>query len=299
MEKPDGYGFRVENDNLEPENLLTSEPFARMPYFTTADNCRLYYTFTEPAPDAPTVIFLNGLAQTTTYWHNQARIFTEDCRVLRYDGRAQGRSEVGSEPLTPSLHVDDLRALYDHLGIEVASLVGLSHGAYIAVAFAERHPGNVSRLVVCNLRAGRYGDSAIVARWLQKLHEKGLAAYARDVIQAATGRTFRTTHAHLIDMMAKAVAARNSQAGLTQQLEAMQAYPPAGQITLRKKIPTLIINGGEDEIVPAADAGILARSLRAARATIATAGHSLPVETPDEFNSLVRDFLNSDLKPTT
>lgn len=141
----------------------------------------------------------------------------------------------------------------------------------------------------------RYGDSAIVNRWLQKLTGEGLAAYARDVIRAATGRTFRSEHAHLIEMMAKAVAARNSQAGLIRQLEAMQAYPPADKITPRVKIPTLVINGGEDEIVPAADADILARSLKAATATIKKAGHSLPVEAPEDFNLMVRDFLN----PTT
>jgi len=265
-----------------------------MPYFTTDDNCRLFYSLKEPSPQAPAVIFLNGLAQTTTYWHGQARFFAEDYRVLRYDGRAQGRSEIGAETLTPSRHVSDLSALCDHLGIESANLVGLSHGAYVAVAYTARYPERVDRLMVCNLRAGRYGDSDIVARWLRKLKQEGLAAYARDVIQAATGKTFRNTHAHLIPMMAKAVAARNSQAGLIRQLEAMQAYPPAGQIAPRGKIPTLVINGGEDEIVPAADAGILARSLQAATATIAAAGHSLPVEASEDFNQLVRDFLNPD-----
>jgi len=263
-----------------------------MPYFATEDNCRIYYTLTEPSPDTPAVIFLNGLAQTTTYWHNQARFFAEDYRVLRYDGRAQGRSEIGGEALTPSQHVADLRALYDHLGIESASLVGLSHGAYVAAAYSARYPERVDRLVVCNLRAGRYGGSETVARWLRKLKEEGLASYARDIIQTATGKTFRQTHAHLIPMMAAAVAARNSLSGLTRQLEAMQAYPPAGRIALRVKIPTLVINGGEDEIVPAQDAGILARSLYAATATIEMAGHSLPVETPEEFNFLIRGFLN-------
>jgi len=60
----------------------------------------------------------------------------------------------------------------------------------------------------------------------------------------------------------------------------------------RANIPTLVINGGEDEIVPAQDAAILAHRLHAATATIETAGHSLPVEASEEFNSLVRDFLN-------
>lgn len=263
-----------------------------MPFFITADNCRLYYTFADPGPDLPVIVFLNGLAQTTTYWHGQAKFFSEDFRVLRYDGRAQGRSDVGTEPLAPARHVTDLLQLYGHLGIDSASLVGLSHGAYVAVSLAAAYPERVNKLVVCNLRAGRYGDSAIVSRWLQKLSGEGLEAYTQDVIAAATGRTFRDEHTHLIPMMAKAVAARNSQAGLTRQLEAMQSYPPAAEIAAGVKVPALVISGGEDEIVPAEDAVTLTVRMHADSVRIEKAGHSLPVEAPERFNSFVLDFLN-------
>jgi 3-oxoadipate enol-lactonase len=263
-----------------------------MPIFTTPDNCRLFYTFSEPDPNLPVIAFLNGLAQTTTYWHAQAKFFADDYRVLRYDGRAQGSSDIGGAPLSPARHVADLLALFDHLGIDSASLVGLSHGAYIATAFAARHPERVNKLVACNLRASRYGDSDIVARWLRKLTGVGLEAYAQDVITAATGQTFRAGHAHLIPMMAKAVAARNSQTGLALQLEAMQAYPPASGIAMEVNVPALVISGGEDEIVPAEDAVTLADCMHADSARIQKAGHSLPVEAPERFNALVRDFLN-------
>jgi len=263
-----------------------------MPYFVTNDDCRLYYTFSEPDPDLPVLAFLNGLAQTTTYWHGQTKFFSEDYRVLRYDGRAQGSSGSGTAPLTPARHVADLLALFDHLGIDSASLAGLSHGAYIAMAFTAQHPERVNKLVVCNLRAGRYGDSDIVARWLRKLTVGGLEAYALDVITAATGQSFRAGHARLIPMMAKAVAARNSQAGLASQLEAMLAYPPASSLAKKVNVPALVISGGEDTIIPAGDAVILADRLNASSQKIQKARHSLPVEAPERFNSLVRNFLN-------
>jgi len=263
-----------------------------MPYFTTTDNCRIYYVFDEPAPTWPVIVFLNGLAQTTTYWHGQVKFFADRYRTLRYDGRAQGNSTAGTEPLSPTRHTADLAALFEHLGIGSASLVGLSHGAYVALAFAARHPERVDKLVVCSLRAGRYGDSDIVARWLEKLAGEGLDAYARDVIAAATGRTFRARHTRLIPMMADAVTARNSASGLARQLEAMQGYPAAGETASRINVPALILSGGEDEIVPAGDACVLADRMNASSAIIRTAGHSLPVEAPEKFNALVFDFLN-------
>lgn len=263
-----------------------------MPFFTASDGCRLYYTFSEPDPDFPVVVFLNGLAQTTTYWHGQAAFFSDGYRVLRYDARAQGRSETGNGPLSPEKHVADLSALFDHLGIASADLVGLSHGAYVATSYAAKHPDRVNKLIVCSLRAGRYGDSDIVERWARKLAGEGLEAFAVDVITAATGRTFQAKHANLIKMLARAVAARNSAAGLAKQLDAMRVYPPASEPAARVKAPTLVVSGGEDRIVPAGDAFILADRMKAKHQRVPEAGHSLPIEAPDSFNSLVLNFLH-------
>ena len=268
-----------------------------MPFFTTSDGCRLYYTFSDPDPACPVIVFLNGLAQTATYWHGPAVFFSKDYRVLRYDARAQGRSDTGAGPLSPEKHVADLDALFNHLGIPTAVLVGLSHGAYVATSFTARYPGRVSGLVVCSLRAGRYGDSDIVERWLRKLTTEGLESFAMDVITIATGRTFRTKHAGLIKMMARAVAARNSAAGLAKQLDAMRSYPAASEISARIKTPTLVISGGEDRIVPAGDAVILADRINATLRQVPEAGHSLPIEAPDAFNSLLLNFLRQSSGP--
>lgn len=268
-----------------------------MPFFTAGDGCRLYYIFPEHDPDSPVVVFLNGLAQTTTYWHGQAAIFSDGYRVLRYDARAQGRSDTGSLPLSPEKHVADLNALFNHLGIASADLVGLSHGAYVATSYAATHPDRVNKLVVCSLRAGRYGDSDIVERWRCKLTGEGLEAFAVDVITTATGRTFRTKHAKLIKMMAKAVAARNSAAGLAKQLDAMRVYPPASEPAARVKAATLVISGEEDRIVPAGDAFILADRMNATLQRVPEAGHSLPIEAPDSFNSLLFNFLYQSTGP--
>ena len=268
-----------------------------MAFFTTSDGCRLYYTFSEPAPDCPVIVFLNGLAQTATYWHGQAAFFSEGYRVLRYDARTQGKSDTGTGPLSPETHVADLHALFDHLGITAAALVGLSHGAYVAVSFAVKYPDRVSRLVVCSLRAGRYGDSAIARRWLRKLTVEGMDTFAADIITTATGRTFQTKHAKLIKAMAGTVAARNSAAGLAKQLKAMQDYPPASRTSARIKTPALVISGGEDRIVPAEHAFILAGRMRANMKKIPHAGHSLPIEAPDTFNTLLLSFLHQSTEP--
>ncbi len=272
--------------------LLTLNPDRlTMPFFTTSDSCRLYYTFSEPDSEKPVVVFLNGLAQTTTYWHRQAVFFSECFRVLRYDARSQGRSAAGSGPLTPARHVADLHALCGHLGIASTALVGLSHGAYTATAFAASHPERVEKLIVCNLRADRYGDAKTFRRWHQMLTSEGLEAFAADVIATATGHTFQLQHAKLIQMMALALAARNSAAGLAKQLDAMRTYPPAREMATLVKAPVLVLSGEEDRIVPAGDGLILADRMQARLQIIPRAGHSLPIEAPEAFNAAILTFL--------
>src|SRR5206468_3932596 len=74
-------------------------------------------------------------------------------RVIRYDARGFGRSERPDEVFS---HYEDLRGLLDHLGIERASLVGLSLGGRTAIDFALTHPSRVTSLVLVNVGISGY-----------------------------------------------------------------------------------------------------------------------------------------------
>jgi|ERR687887_177780 proline iminopeptidase len=72
-------------------------------------------------------------------------------RLVYYDQRGSGRSEVGDPDLiTLAGGVEDLISVIDGLGIERANLVGHSFGADLVALFASRHPTRVSSLVLAN-----------------------------------------------------------------------------------------------------------------------------------------------------
>jgi 3-oxoadipate enol-lactonase len=89
-----------------------------LPYFTTPDNCRLYYTTLNFEPPRPPVVFLNGTSQTTLYWEPHANAFSEHFGVLRYDARAQGKSDIGTRKISAEIHTADLQNLLDHLNVQ-------------------------------------------------------------------------------------------------------------------------------------------------------------------------------------
>ena len=122
-----------------------------MPYFQTDDGCPIFYETHKLESSSPVVVFLNGTMQTTLHWKPNAGAVQDRFQVVLYDARGQGQSELGQRSLSVERHVDDLAALLDHLRIDQASLVGVSHGAYIALAFAAHAAARVDKLLLCSV----------------------------------------------------------------------------------------------------------------------------------------------------
>ena len=99
----------------------------------------------------PTIAFINGTLQTTMYWKTVGKKLADRFRLLLYDCRGQGESDLGDQSLTLKLHADDLQALLYELGIHQTHVVGISHGARVALALAGSQPELVARMVLCSI----------------------------------------------------------------------------------------------------------------------------------------------------
>lgn len=239
------------------------------------------------------IVLLNGMSQSTANWMTQARALRESFRVICYDGRGQGRSSLGPVPYTLDAHVDDLIALLDHLGIERVTLAGFSHGARVAVAAAALHPDRVSRLIVTAL--GTNEDPlrrAIVRSWYEILQRGGTEAMAWAALPDILGRSFLAAHEEQLDMMVRATTQRNTDEGLAALIDALRGYPSPVEEARRVRAPVLLVTGLEDQLVAPAAARELADCFRLCRhVEVPDCGHTVPIEHPDYWRSLVVDFM--------
>ena len=264
-----------------------------MPYFTTQDGCKIFYRTHGIDTSDRVVIFLNGTTQTTLYWGAHAPAFSKHFGLLFYDARTQGQSELGDEPITLTLHVADLKELSAHLGIDNAHLVGLSHGARLALALASDSPEMVDRLVLCSLGAKtNYRSRAAVQSWLKILQLSGLEAMAWAALPTVFGSNFLRHHHKAMAMIVAAVVKRNNKKALIAQLEAILRYPATDRMPDDFSRPTLILSGSEDALVSPEDAGLLADHCNARHEELTGIGHSIPAEAPRMFEKLVLDFLS-------
>src|SRR6266404_327312 len=108
---------------------------------------KLHYTETG-APGKPALIFIHAFPFNQTMWSDQAALCANRFRVITYDHRGHGQSELGTGRYMFEFFVDDLLGLMDRLKIEKAVLCGLSMGGYVALRMAERHPEKILGLVL-------------------------------------------------------------------------------------------------------------------------------------------------------
>lgn len=264
-----------------------------MPYLTTPDNCRLYYTTDNFKAHRPAVVLLNGTSQTTIYWEPHAAAFAKHFRVLRYDARAQGKSDIGTRQISAEIHIRDLKKLLAHLGVQKTHLVGISHGAYIALRLAATSPEWVNRLVLCSIgRDSQAYVKQIVQAWLQILQRSDLKTMAWAALPLVFGKHFLNQNQEIAAKIVAAVAVRNDKEALIAHFRAVSDYPSPESFVNSIQCPTLLISGSEDPIVNHLDARQLAKDCHGRHRMFPETGHSIPAEAPALFQQVVLDFLN-------
>ncbi len=110
-----------------------------MPYTTLPDGIRLYYEFTGPE-DKPVILQFGGSLFGRQNFGLVNDGFRENFRLLSFDARGYGRSDVPSESYTIEGWADDGAALLDAVGLDRVLVHGTSMGGMIALAFACKYP---------------------------------------------------------------------------------------------------------------------------------------------------------------
>jgi 3-oxoadipate enol-lactonase len=238
------------------------------------------------------VVLIHGWTLDLEAWDPQAAALAPSMRVIRYDRRGFGFSD--GVPGRAADH-EDLARLLDHLGIEAATLVGLSQGARVALAFALREPGRVTALVLDGPpdETGEAADGAdedfSIAEYRKMVAQHGVEAFRR------AWRDHPLMRLHTGDAAVRALADRVLARYPARDLAGAPdvAPPPAGRAVLaRLSRPALIVNGELDTRARLRAGEALARALPAAeRIVVPGAGHLPNLDAPRAYNDAVQAFV--------
>jgi pimeloyl-ACP methyl ester carboxylesterase len=248
------------------------------------------------------VLFVHGLGGRWQNWLENIPLIALERRVVAFDLPGFGRSQAPAEAISIPGYADVVDRLCDLLELDAAVVVGNSMGGFIAAELALRHPARVERLALVSAASVSIGDfNPVPASAL-------LGALARtplgtpDGMRAVLARrrarhlAFATVIRHptriAIDMLTELAAGRGAP-GLANALTAMIGHDIRAELH-RIAVPTLIVHGREDMLVPVADSIWLAQRLADARIEIFDdTGHLAMVERPIRFNAALLGFADA------
>jgi pimeloyl-ACP methyl ester carboxylesterase len=251
--------------------------------------------YDETASPRTPVVLLHGFPLDRTVWSQQACGFADEFSVIAPDLRGFGDSATRPGPTSTDAYAQDVAALLEHLGARTAVIGGVSMGGYVAFAFARRFPNRVRALVLVDTRAG--ADSTDAKKGREKsialVRSKGAAALADEMVpKLLTPETLRDDAA-LVERLRTMIASQSVDA-IVGALEAMRDRPDSKSTLATISVPTLVVCGENDALIPPTESKDLAASIPGARlAWIPRAGHLPNFERPAEFNAVVWGFLKS------
>lgn len=259
--------------------------------YVPVDGGRIYYE--SAGSGEPIVLIHDGLIHHEI-WDAQFAYFSNTYRVIRYDRRGYGKSSL---PTAPYSNIDDLTSLFDHCGVEQATVFGMSAGGGLAIDFTLAHPEHVSALVLAGAVVSGYGYTEHMRTRGGRIDLAEMAADPEKIIQY-----FGWEDPY--EISPDNIAAKE------RCLQLLQEYPHNARLELQRlarpperaavrslseiRVPALVLVGEHDIPDVHAHAGAIEAGIPAAkREIIYKAGHLIPLEQPEAFNAAVMNFLNS------
>lgn len=233
------------------------------------------------------VMLVHGYPLDHTCWYPVVEGLKNEARFILPDLRGFGQSPEANEILTMRLLAEDLRALIDRLGLEQVILVGHSMGGYVALTFAHAYPSYLSGLGLVATQADADSPERRQARLVTAREAK-----RRGIAYIANGMSGKLTHdpdiqAHLREMIMKnrISAVINALKGMAERSD---ANPWLGAI----RVPTVLITGGQDQLIPPQKSQTMAQMLNKGwLVEIPDAGHVPMLERPEQVMDALRQLI--------
>jgi 3-oxoadipate enol-lactonase len=246
----------------------------------------------ESAGAGDPVLMIMGLGLSGGAWWRTVPVLSRSLRVITYDNRGVGRSRARFHSYTTEAMADDALTVLDAAGIERAHVYGFSLGGMVAQQLALRHPERVRGLVLGATHTGgprAVGPAADVIAFFRRRGSLRADEAARASVPFNYGPRCRREHEDRIeeDIRRRLAHPFPAQAYRAQMFAAAlhNCYRPLKRV----QVPTLVVHGREDRVVPVANAEILADRIPGAELRVLEdSGHLYPTEQPEVEADIAR-----------
>ncbi|MBI5030604.1 MAG: alpha/beta hydrolase [Chloroflexi bacterium] len=246
------------------------------------------------------LVFITGVGYGKWFWHKVIPGLAEKFQVITFDNRGAGDSDKPDGPYTVPMMAADTAGLLDALNIKGAYVMGHSLGGYIAQELIVTRPDLIDKLILASTNFGgtkvipitpeamkvltdRSGDPVeLVKRGISIACAPGFSDRQPQVVQELL--QYRFTNPVPPAQYAAQVAAGAGTMAYTDEI--VDARMKAIQV------PTLLLFGEFDNVVPPGNADLMAQKIASARIKIIpNTGHIFPIEDPATTVQAIIEFL--------
>jgi pimeloyl-ACP methyl ester carboxylesterase len=269
--------------------------------FAPIDGSKLYY---EVAGEGHPLLLVHSMMTSHKLWDDQFGEFAKKYRVIRYDVRGFGQSQMTSAPFSDT---QDIKQLLERLNIEKTYILGLSMGAEIAMHFTLDHPAMVDALIMSGAGLDGYDYSAegmekwksfvaiIQERDFSRATERFIDLFVDNPIHPANEVIRQRARILMKDYKFPHFLPPENEPPQAEEAsvaaEAPAEYVPAIQKLAEIEVPTLVILGEGENADTLAIGDILSRDIPNAQKVMIPAGHFTSLQNPAAFNQAVLKFL--------
>jgi pimeloyl-ACP methyl ester carboxylesterase len=235
------------------------------------------------------LLLVHGLGYTRQGWGPQRELLVRRYRVLSYDNRGIGESEIPPGPYTVAELAGDAAQVLDEAAVERAHVLGASLGGMVAQLLAAEQPERVDRLVLAGTTPGGSDAYPLPQQTLALLAEAPSLSP-----EVALRRFVENALAPGSPLVGEVLAYRQlhppDPAGWVAQAAAGATWDADGRLA-RIAAPTLVIAGTADAVVDPRNAQLLADAIPNAQLELIDGAGHLPFwERAEEFAALVERF---------
>ena len=260
----------------------------------TVHNFNLYY---EEWGSGDPVLLIMGLGANTTDWGILPSTLSRKYRVIAFDNRDSGRSDDTNGAISISSYADDAANFLTTMKIDRAHIIGVSMGGMISQELAINYPHLLSTLTLGATMCG--GEHAVnppinrIMEWVNNGKLPPNEAAEKNLPFLYSSKFIKQNRDSLIESSIAGARLRPPQKNILRQLSAIAHFDSYSRLS-QINVPTLVISGNSDSIVPGENSHILANNIKGSRLElIEGVGHGFLQEASEKVSSIILSFLNN------
>jgi len=243
--------------------------------------------------ESKAIIFVHGFPYDHFMWDAQVDEFSKKYFCVTYDIRGLGESNAGDGQFTMESFVDDLEIIIDELKLKKPILCGLSMGGYISLRAIERFQEKFSGLILCDTKSEADDNQGKLKRTIaiKQINDGDFENFIDSFVLNCFSEKFvkenKEEYRKVVDRSKK-----NNPIGVKGCLLAMAGRTETTENLSKINIPTLVICGNEDKLSPLTVMKPMSEKIPSSKfVLLEDAGHMTPIENPQTFNVVIKDFL--------